>query len=77
MKKDRGDHGPGAKYDASEVGGIINIEMARMGLEGYSLWEAGMITDLECGLNGMLKYGKCRCRLSCLIMTWGEEVGVS
>ena len=42
---------PGAKYDASEVGGIINIEMARMGLEGYSLYVVGggMITDLECG----------------------------
>ena len=52
---------PGAKYDASEVGGIINIEMARMGLEGYSLYVVGGGDDYgtwNVAANGMLKYGK-------------------
>lgn len=52
---------PGAKYDAAGTGGIINIEMARGGLEGYSLFVLGGVDD--CGkpsvaLSGMLKYGK-------------------
>ena len=52
---------PGAKYDASGVGGIINIEMARGELEGYSLYAQGSASDTGgwgFALNGMLKYNK-------------------
>lgn len=72
---------PGAKYDASEVGGIINIEMARMGLEGYSLYVVGGGDDYgtwNVAANGMLKYGKLS--LSSFLSYYdvgGEEVGVS
>lgn len=52
---------PGAKYDASGVGGIINIEMARGRLDGYSLFmrEGGNADGgWYLGMSGMLKYNK-------------------
>ena len=52
---------PGAKYDASGTGGIINIEMARGGLEGYSVFVQGNVDDIGkwgVALSGMLKYDK-------------------
>ncbi|MEI3420282.1 MAG: hypothetical protein V8R91_04045 [Butyricimonas faecihominis] len=56
------------------MGGIINIEMARMGLEGYSLYVVGGGDDYgtwNVAANGMLKYGKLSLSF-CLIMTWGR-----